>query len=150
MVKHRCLPGLLFTFALFAFVIGGAQPWHGSGAQARQPERGVLFAKCPPRSGVLCQALVQTLATFATQHVIRIGTAPSDGNFTQVTLHLSAQGGQDIAHLSWHAPSGSSGIGPMQRYKGSNLKKSPSEARTFLSAMVAKSPELLSILDPLH
>ncbi|WP_299775277.1 hypothetical protein [uncultured Tateyamaria sp.] len=127
-------------------LIGSVTMQGASGSHARQPVRGVLFVDCPSAPRVLCQALVQSLATHATGHIIRLDSAPAGQDVKRVTLHIDPDQDKLSAYLSWQAPNGVSARGPVHRHGGQDVTKSPVAARQFTDVLVSKSPKLHFIL----
>ena len=117
-----------------------------SKSNAQQAAREVLFVTCPAETGILCQALVQSLASVAPGHVIRLGEPPATVEITHVTLYLELRAGDLWGHLGWTIPNGVSGLGTAHRHTGDDVTTSPEAARKFTAEIVAKSPELHGML----
>ncbi len=140
----KAAPFLRLAFGLA--LIGSVTMQGTTESHARQPVREVLFVDCPSAPRVLCQALVQSLATHATGHIIRLDPSPAGQDVKRVTLHIDPDQDKLSAYLSWQAPNGVSARGPVHRHDGQDVTKSPVAARQFTDVLVSKSPKLHFIL----
>lgn len=116
------------------------------GAQARQPERSVLFIECPSQTGALCQALVRSIASHVPSHIIRLDPHPADIKAMRVTFHLVQNRNPFSGYLSWRTGDGALGQGPVHEKFDGNVVASSISAQEFAETLVSELPELKSIL----
>jgi len=118
----------------------------GSPAEARQAERAVLFVECPSSAGVLCRAIVRAVAPHVPGAIIRLDPKPAGLDALRITFHPATQAGDFAGHLSWRAPGGAVGQGPVHRATHGNVATSSVAAQRFAEGLVKITPQLQSIL----